>query len=663
MMHAVLNGPQETSLAPGQMVKSMLSSFRHRSQVMSQDPQPTTQRPAEADQMASIEVRDDENDVWVPEDDAIIGRSFRWSLVVIAGLAMVIGLGLYLTRPVPEMKPEQVIEAVAPEPVAQTADMPTVRFVDITHEAGIDFIHANGATGEKLLPETMGGGVAFLDYDRDGDADLLFVNSTRWPYQAATGPAPTMALYQNDGQGHFQNVTAQAGLAVSFYGMGVAVGDYDGDGWTDVFLTAVGPNHLFHNRNGVFEDVTATAGVAGGEQEWSTSAGFFDYDNDGALDLLVANYVRWSSDIDFKLDYRLTGVGRAYGPPQNYEGTFPYLYRNNGDGTFTDVSAASGIQIKNPATGLPMAKSLALALMDIDGDSRIDVFIANDTVRNFFFHNQGGVFEEVGEPYGLAYGADGKATGAMGVDVGFFRNDQNIGFLIGNFANEMTSVYISQDDPSFYVDDAIGEGIGAPSRLALTFGLFLFDYDLDGRLDMLQANGHTESEIQKMDPSQHYHQATQLFWNAGPSHVPGFVMVDAASIGDLSREIVGRGAAFADIDSDGDLDVVLTQVAAAPLLLRNDQRLGHHWLRVKLVGEDANRDAIGAWIELTAGGNVQRRQVMPTRSYLSQVELPVTFGLGQTDRVEALKVTWPDGSQQTVQSVPVDHLLVLDQKR
>ena len=627
---------------------------------MSHDPKASDQGLPE-EEPVSVETSDDE-DVWVPEDDTIIGTSFRWSLVVIAGLAIVIGAAVYLTREPEVVKPEQVIEAAAPEAVTRTADIPAVRFVDVTRQAGIDFTHVNGATGEKLLPETMGGGVAFFDYDRDGDPDLLLVNSNHWPHQTPSGPAPTMALYQNDGQGRFQNVTAQAGLDVSFYGMGVAVADYDGDGWTDLFFTAVGPNRLLRNRNGVFEDVTATAGVAGDAQEWSTSAGFFDYDNDGDLDLFVANYVRWSSEIDFKLDYRLTGVGRAYGPPQNYEGTFSYLYQNKGDGTFVDVSAASGIQMKNPATGLPMAKSLALAFMDIDGDARLDVFVANDTVRNFFFHNQGdGVFKEVGELFGLAYGADGKATGAMGVDVGYIRNDSNIGFLIGNFANEMTSVYISQDDPTFYVDDAIGEGIGAPSRLALTFGLFLFDYDLDGRLDMLQTNGHIETEIPKIDPSQHYRQAAQLFWNAGPSHKSGFVLADAASVGDLSKAIVGRGAAYADIDRDGDLDVALTQIAGPPLLLRNDQRLGRHWLRVKLVGKRANRDAIGAWIELTAGGVVQRRQVMPTRSYLSQVELPVTFGLGQSDRIDGLKVTWPDGSQQTIQTAQVDRLLVLDQ--
>jgi hypothetical protein len=604
----------------------------------------------------------DVEEEWVPEDDTVIGRTFQWSLVVLAGIAVVIGLWLYLARLPAAVKPEQVIVAVAPETVVQAVEAPTVRFVDMTREAEINFTHSNGAYGDKLLPETMGGGVAFLDYDNDGDQDLLLVNASLWPHRNHAEPLPTMALYQNDGQGQFQDVTVQAQLDVSFYGMGVAVADYDGDGWTDVFFTVVGQNRLFRNHHGVFAEVTDRAGVAGGDEEWSTSAGFFDYDNDGDLDLFVTNYVRWSKEIDVALDYRLTGVGRAYGPPHNYEGTFPYLYRNNGDGTFTDVSTASGIQMRNSATGAPAAKSLGLAPIDVDRDGRMDVLVANDTVKKYFFHNLGhGTFEEVGELYGLAYGSDGKATGAMGVDVGHFRNDHNLGFMIGNFANEMTSVYVSQDDLTFFVDDAIGEGIGAPSRRALTFGLLLFDYDLDGRLDMLQANGHIENEIHKMDPSQQYHQAAQLFWNAGVDQKPRFVAVSAEKTGDLAREIVGRGAAYADIDGDGDLDVVLTQIAGPLLLLRNDQSLGHHWLRVKLVGRSPNRDAIGAWVELKAGGIIQRRQVMPTRGYLSQVELPVTFGLGKSDHVEALQVTWPDGSEQTVTQVAVDQMLVLEQ--
>ncbi len=603
---------------------------------------------------------DPSEEEWVPEDDTIIGKAFKWSLVVIGSLIVVIAIGYYATREVEEIIPEQIIEAPAPEVVTREISVPQVTFTDITRAAGIDFVHFNGAYGDKLLPETMGGGTAFFDYDNDGDQDLLFVNSSTWPHRPPAKFKPTMALYRNNGAGQFDNVTQQVGLDVSFYGMGVAIADYDGNGWPDIFFTAVGKNHLFHNQKGRFIDITDQAGVAGRDQEWSTSAGFFDYDNDGDLDLFVTNYVRWTKEIDQKLDFRLTGVGRAFGPPQNYEGTFPYLYRNNGDGTFADVSAESGIKIQNAATGLPEAKSLALAIIDADQDGWSDVFIANDTVKNYFFHNQrDGTFDEVGEIYGLAYGPDGNATGAMGVDVAHFRNDQNLGFMIGNFANEMTSVYVSQDDPSFFVDDAIGAGIGATSRRALTFGLFLFDYDLDGRLDMLQANGHIENEINKMDPSQTFKQAAQLFWNAGPNQTTGFISV--VSTGDLTQQIVGRGASYADVDADGDLDVVLTQIGGSPLLLRNDQQLKHHWLRVKLEGHFPNPNAIGAWVELKTHDQMQRRQVMPTRSYLSQVELPITFGLDAATDVLSLQVIWPNGEKQMVAVSEIDCEVLIKQ--
>ncbi|MEM7353806.1 MAG: VCBS repeat-containing protein, partial [Acidobacteriota bacterium] len=495
-------------------------------------------------------------DEYVPEDDAVIGVALRRSLTLITRLLLV-GVLIYwfVQRPEKEEE-EQTIETDAPEQVVETAT-PAVPFTDITAEAGIDFVHFNGATGDKLLPESMGGGVAFLDVDTDGDPDLLFVNSASWPHDPPANPRPTMALYLNDGTGRFTDATAAWGLDVSFYGMGVAAADYDVDGDVDLFLTAVGENHLYRNDGGRFTDVTDRAGVAGGVAEWSTSAGFFDYDNDGDLDLFVGNYVRWSKEIDFEQDFRLVGVGRAYGPPQNYEGTFPYLYRNEGDGTFTDVSESAGIEIANPATELPMAKSLGIAPVDVDRDGWIDLLVANDTVRNCFFRNLGdGTFEETAELVGVAYDRNGGATGAMGIDAGHYRNDSDLGFLIGNFANEMTSVYVSQGDPNIFADEAIVEGIGAPSRRMLSFGVFLFDYDLDGRLDVLQANGHLEGEIAKVDPSQSYRQPAQLFWNAGPDD--GFVTVDAATTGGLAEPIVGRGSAYADVDADGDLDVVLT---------------------------------------------------------------------------------------------------------
>lgn len=598
------------------------------------------------------------DDDLVPEDDRIIGRAFRWSLVVIAVLMAAGAMGFYIARRPGDVEPVTAIQASAPEEVVPL-EAPPVPFIDVTQEAGIDFVHFNGARGDKLLPETMGGGVAFFDYDGDGDSDLLLVNSSSWPHDPPASPRPTSALYRNDGKGKFQNVSRETGLDVTLYGMGVAVADYDADGDVDVFLTAVGPNKLLRNDGGRFQDVTAEAGVAGDVEAWSTGAGFFDYDNDGDLDLFVCNYVRWSKEIDFGLDFRLTGVGRAFGPPQNYQGTYPYLYRNEGKGKFTEVGATAGLHVDNPATGVPMAKALAIGPVDVDGDGWIDVLMANDTVQNFLFHNQGdGTFVEAGEAFSVAYDRNGNATGAMGIDSAYFRNDHNLGFFIGNFANEMSSVYVAQDEPQFFVDEAITEGIGAPSRLMLSFGMLLFDADLDARLDLLQANGHIEEEIQKVDPSQHYRQPGQLFWNAGGA---GFVVEPEEKVGDLAREIVGRGAAYADVDGDGDVDVVLTQIAGPPLLLRNDQKLGSHWVRIKLVGKAPNRDAIGAWVELVAGGVTQRRQVMPTRSYLTQVEPVLTFGLGKLERVESVKVKWPNGREQVVEEVEVDRVRVVEE--
>lgn len=601
-------------------------------------------------------------------DDAIIGVALRWSLVLIV-LLLLIGGGLvyWFTRPAPPPPVRETELAVAEIREAQDITIPTTPFTDITGSAGIDFVHENGATGEKLLPETMGSGCAFFDFDGDGDQDLLLVNSKRWPWAASDGEAPTQALYRNDGEGGFTNVTAGSGLDITAYGVGVAIGDYDNDGLPDVFISAVGENYLFHNEgDGKFKDVTEHAAVAGDAKDWGTSCGWFDYDRDGDLDLFVCNYLVWSPEFDRSQHFQLTGGSRAYGRPQNFEGTFPYLYRNDGDGKFTDVTAEAGLQIRTPTTADPMAKSLGVSFADFDQDGWLDIIVANDTVQNFLFHNQqNGSFEEFGAPAGVAFDMDGNARGAMGIDVGSFRNDDGLGIAIGNFSNEMTALYVSEGGEMTFVDEAISSGLGPSTRLLLTFGIFYFDYDLDGRLDLFAANGHLEDEINRVQPSQHYKQPPQLFWNCGPQFNTEFVPVDQQYCGeDLVRPIVGRGASFADIDGDGDLDILITAVGDKPRLLRNDQQLGHHWLRIKLEGTRSNRDGIGSLVEVRLPGEEKslRQQVMPTRSYASQVELPVTFGLGEADVIEKVTVFWSDGSKQEVTDLQVDQTQTIKQQ-
>ncbi len=596
------------------------------------------------------------------QDEAIIGRALRRSLLVL-GIVAVIGAGMvwWANRPKPEL-PEHT-RAVALPKIRETppAEIPSFSFTNITEAAGIDFVHENGATGDKLLPETMGGGCAFFDYDQDGDQDLLLVNSSHWPWAKDVGPTTTR-LYANDGTGKFTDVSQESGLSLSCYGMGVAVGDYDNDGYRDVFISAIGENCLFKNSNGKFTEVTKQAKVAGDATAWSTSCGWIDFDNDGFLDLIVGNYVAWSKEIDLAQDFRLTGIGRAYGPPFSFEGTFPYLYRNNGDGTFSDVSSPSGLQQKNLITSAPLAKTLGVAPVDANRDGWIDIFLANDTVRNLLFVNrQDGTFEEQGIEAGVAFDATGKARGAMGIDTGCFRNDDCLGVAVANFANEMTALYVSAGKELVFTDDAIPSGLGPPTRGDLAFGLLFLDADQDGRLDLFAANGHIENDINLVQKSQHYRQPPRLFWNAGMESGDEFLAVEVEDGAGLATPLVGRGAAYADIDSDGDLDLLVTQVGDAPALLRNETPQKHHYLRFRLVGTRCNRDAIGARVVVMQGDRTFERQVMPTRSYLSQVELPVTIGLGDDRSVDGVTVYWPDGTPQVITDFAIDETTIVTQ--
>ena len=601
-------------------------------------------------------------------DDAVIARAFKWSLLVllvlIAGGA---GTFWWLKRKPPTVAAQltQISAPVAAQVMVN--ELPMAPFTDITTSSGIAFSHNNGAYGDKLLPESMGGGVAFFDFDNDGAQDLLFINANYWPGHIPEGKQPgTMALYKNDGTGKFTDVTKGSGLDVVFYGMGVAVGDYDNDGLEDAFISGVHGNRLFKNLGGgKFADVTQAAGLAGTGTDWSTSCCWIDYDHDGRLDLFVCNYVRWTKEIDFEVSFKMVGIGRAYGQPRDFPGTYPFLYHNEGDGKFKDVSGPAGIQVRNPVTGVPAAKSLGVVAVDLDNDGWQDLVVANDTVQNYVFHNnRDGTFKEIGAVTGIGFDSYGQTRGAMGIDAARFRNDDALGIAIGNFANEMTALYVSQAKPLTFADEAITEGIGPASRLLLKFGVFFFDFDLDGRLDVLTANGHLETEISKVQQSQTYAQPAQLFWNTGGTKGPGFVTMPPSKCGeDLFKPIVGRGSAFADIDGDGDLDVVLTQTGGPPLLLRNDQKLNRKWLRLKLQGTASNKDAIGAEIKVRVGGQTLWRAVSPTRSYLSQSELPVTFGLGKEETVDSVEVHWPSGKVQKLTGLKLQAVNVVTEEK
>jgi hypothetical protein len=516
-------------------------------------------------------------------------------------------------------------------PRAEAADI-GFRFTDVTSPAGIHFLHNSGAFGEKYLPETLGPGCAFLDYDNDGWQDILLIDGMDWPGHVKQ--RSTMRLYRNNRNGTFTDVTRAAGLDVEMYGMGVAVGDFNNDGFPDIYVTCVGQSRLFQNTGkGRFLDITERSGL-GSRLGFSSSALWFDYDRDGLLDLFVCNYVKWSpaQDVFCSMD----GKHKSYCTPEAYRGATCWLFRNRGNGTFEDVTATSGIFDSS-------SKSLGVAMLDYDQDGWIDLMVANDTQPNKLYRNQrDGTFQDIAVKAGVAFSEDGKARAGMGVDAADYDNSGIAGLAITNFDNEMIGFYRGTRG-GLYVDQAARSDVGRLSRRSLGFGCFFFDADLDGLLDLLVVNGHIDPGIRETRPETAYAQPPHLFLNKGSA---GFQDVAVALGGGFADPKVGRGAAFGDFDRDGDLDVLITTNQGPVHLYRNDQTNGHRAIRFRLVGTKSNRDGIGATVRVTSGGETGSRMVKSGSSYLSQSEMPVTFGLGKRDSVERAVVYWPSGQVQ-----------------
>ena len=529
---------------------------------------------------------------------------------------------------------------------ANRAPRVDVTFTDVTSQAGIRFTHNAGRSGRKYLPETLGAGCAFFDADGDGWPDILLVNGKDF---TPRGRRSVAALYHNNHNGTFTDVTAGSGLDVEMYGMGVAIADYDNDGREDVYITALEGDRLFHNEgNGKFRDVTQAAGIH--NANFGTSAAWLDYDRDGKVDLFVANYVEWTPRGD--LWCSLDGATKSYCTPESYKGTRSRLFHNLGNGRFEEVAEKAGL-------GDPTSKSLGVTVLDYNNDGWPDLFVANDTQPNKLYRNLGnGTFKEEGMTAGVAYGEDGVARGAMGADAADYDRAGRPHLLVGNFSNQMLGLYHNEGN-GLFVDEAPSSTVGRASLLSLTFGVFFFDYDLDGYPDILAANGHIEDEIGRVQPKVSYRESPLLFRNLGNRR---FDNVSSQVGPAFTRAMVARGAAYADFDHDGDLDVLISTNNGPAVLLRNDGANRNHWLSVRLRGARSNRDGIGAVVRVESAGGKQWSMVRSGSGYCSQSDLALTFGLGP-DASSAVEVEWPSGTKQRFKNVAANRRVLIDEDR
>ncbi len=523
----------------------------------------------------------------------------------------------------------------------------SISFRDITAQAGLHFLHNNGAFGKKYLPETMGPGCAFLDYDNDGWPDILLVNGQDWPGHTRGVPT-TMKLYHNNHDGTFTDVTRKAGLDIPMFGLGVAVGDYDNDGYDDLFITALGQSHLFHNnRNGTFSDVTKAAGLWGPD-EFSTSAAWVDYDGDGKLDLVVANYVQWSEKSD--LYCTLDGRHKSYCTPESYKGASARLWHNLGNGRFEDATEKAKFYD-------PTSKSLGVTILDSNRDGWPDILLANDTQPNKLYVNQrDGTFRETAVAAGIAFSEDGVARAGMGVDAGDYDRSGYPSIIITNFANQMLSLYHNEGN-GLFVDEAARSEVGRATLVTLGFGCFFFDYDNDGWPDILVADGHIEDGIERVQKRVRYAEPPHVFRNLGGGK---FQEVTEALGANFASPKVARGAAYADVDNDGSLDVLLTTNGGRAFLFHNEGGANHS-LRVKLVGTKSNRDGIGAVVRLRTGAEPQWQMLHSGSSYLSQSELVLTFGLGGAAMADSVEVDWPSGQVDRLTKVAGNQTITIQE--